>query len=289
MTTIEWTDVTWNPVTGCTKISPGCKHCYAEQLHAMRHRAHLNGHAMPQQYAEPFERVQCWPNRLEIPLGWRAPRLCFVNSMSDLFHEDVPFDFISQILFRMTLTPHITYQVLTKRASRMLEYFTGERWKAYGTIAEMYTWPLPNLWLGVSVECKKYLGRIDILRQVPASVHMVSFEPLLEDLTDRGAQEVNLRGIGWAIVGGESGRRKDVRPFEISWANHLRIQCKEQGVPFFMKQWGSDARSAGQPIAYHDPKGGDPAEWPPHLRLREFPKPYPGHQVVRMARKKVAA
>jgi protein gp37 len=294
-TTIEWTDETWNPVTGCTKISPGCRVCYAKALHDMRHKAYLAGKKIPEQYAEPFERVQCWPSRLEIPLRWRSPRLCFVNSMADLFHEDVPFDFISQILFRMTLTPHITYQALTKRAGRMLEYFTGEQWKTHGTIAD--TWPLPNFWLGVSVESKKYLGRIDTLRQVPAAVRMVSFEPLLEDLG-----EVNLQGIGWAIVGGCSGRGAD--PMHASWARYLVAQCDEQGVPVFVKQMGSrpfdwadfipkywpkTTEHEGVFLKLRDSKGGDPAEWPETLRRREFPRPYPGHQVVRMQRKMVAA
>jgi protein gp37 len=316
-TTIEWTDETWNPVTGCTKTSPGCRLCYAKALHDMRHKAHLNGKAMPRQYDEPFERVQCWPNRLEIPLSWKAPRLCFVNSMSDLFHEDVPFDFISQVLFRMTLTPQHTYQALTKRALRMLEYFTGERWKTQGSIAEMWRWPLPNFWPGVSVEKKKYLGRIDTLRQVPAAVRMVSFEPLLEDLG-----EVNLQGIGWAIIGGMSGPRSQLDPMHVAWVRYLIQQCDEQGVPVFVKQmgglpcdwadyipkfWpkgtrygaglvskclttrrrpaagmGDWANRAGTFILLNDPKGGDPAEWPEDLRRREFPKPYPGHQMVRM-------
>jgi len=315
-TTIEWTDETWNPVTGCTKVSPGCRLCYAKQLHDMRHQAHLNGKRMPAQYHEPFERVQCWPNRLAIPLGWRAPRLCFVNSMSDLFHEDVPFDFISQVLLRMALTPQHTYQVLTKRPLRMLEYFQSdfhhrvtEAQRTFASVTDPSSHrdlagndgtnlakdsrspclcgsvvkdPLPNLWPGVSVEKKKYLGRLDVLRQVPAAVRKVSFEPLLEDLG-----EVDLQGIGWAIVGGESGR--GARPFEINWANNLRIQCKEQQVPFFLKQWGSDARSAGEQIAYRDSKGGDLTEWPAHLRVREFPKPYPGHQVVRKANRQPSA
>jgi protein gp37 len=159
MTTIEWTDETWNPVTGCTKISPGCRLCYAKALHDMRHKAFLNGKKMPVQYDEAFELVQCWPDRLEIPLAWRAPRLCFVNSMSDLFHEQVPFPFISDVLYTVAMTQHITYQALTKRANRMLAYFSGFALKslaprlpqasAYRGPAEAWRWPLPNLWPGV--------------------------------------------------------------------------------------------------------------------------------------------
>lgn len=292
MTTIEWTDETWNPVTGCTKTSPGCRLCYAKALHDMRHKAFLNGKKMPVQYDEAFEFVQCWPDRLEIPLAWRAPRLCFVNSMSDLFHENVPFDFISDVLYTAAMTPHITYQVLTKRANRMLAYFSGFALKslaprlphasAYRGPAEAWRWPLPNLWPGVSVESGKYLGRIDVLRQVPAAVRMISFEPLLEDLG-----KVNLQGIGWAIVGGESGR--DARPMQPDWVRALRDQCAAQGVPFFFKQWGewgpgTDFRSGARERMGKNKAGAllDGREW------REFPKPYPGHQVVRMQRKVAA-
>jgi protein gp37 len=280
-TTIEWTDETWNPVTGCSKVSPGCRLCYAKVLHDMRHQAHLNGRKMPAQYHEPFEHVQCWPNRLGIPLGWRRPRLCFVNSMSDLFHRDVPAAFIERVFKVMANCPQHTFQILTKRSTRLF-------------CQRVLRVPLPNVWLGVSVESKKYLARIDDLRQVPAAVRMVSFEPLLEDL-----EEVNLQGIGWAIVGGESGR--DARPMHPDWVRSLRDQCIAQGVPFFFKQWGEwlppgcdgspDVRlqhlNASDDFVRVGKKHAgrllDTREW------REFPKPYPGHEVVRKASRQLSA
>lgn len=318
MTTIEWTDETWNPVTGCDRISPGCAHCYAKALHDMRHQAFLNGVKMPPQYSVPFETVQCHPERLEIPRHWRSPRLCFINSMADLFHEEVPFEFVAGVLYTVSSTRHVTYQALTKRADRMLEFFLSDYWKLYGTTLR---WSLPNFWPGVSVESKRYLPRLDALRQVPAPVRMVSFEPLLEDLGT-----VNLDGIGWAILGFESGRK--ARPGHIAWIRSLIEQCDAAGVPVFVKQtgrypvdwsdfidkhWPRRTRRIGrtglhphssevgrlmcsvcQGTTLHllDPKGGNPNEWPEELRRREFPKPYPGHQVVRLAsskKRKVAA
>jgi protein gp37 len=315
-TTIEWTDETWNPVTGCSRISPGCKRCYAKALHDMRHQAFLNGKDMPAQYSVPFEVVQCHPDRLEIPLHWRAPRLCFVNSMADLFHEDVPFAFIASVLYTVACTRRITYQALTKRADRMLEFFTSDYWKLYN---ESLRWEIPNFWPGVSVESKRYLSRLDQLRQIPAAVRMVSFGPLLEDLGT-----VNLQGIGWAIAEGETG--KGARPMHPDWVRSLRDQCIAAGVPFFFKQWGDwgsyqerehprDGRlvmecftregailgAAGGGKGMLDPgwreKGGaymlrvgkkhsgavlDGREW------REFPKPYPGHEVIRLQRQRKA-
>jgi protein gp37 len=288
-TTIEWTDETWNPVTGCDRISPGCAHCYAKSLHDMRHRAHLNGKRMPLQYHEPFEHVHCWPERLEIPLHWRAPRLCFVNSGADIFHEDVDFPFLGMIYAHMAIAHWHTFQFLTKRPERMLEWYSEAPkhpnfFRVAAGRSACLPWPLPNVWPGVSVESKKYLYRLDLLRQVPAPVRMVSFEPLLEDLGT-----VNLDGIGWAIVGGESGVAG--RPFNLAWAESLRDQCKAADVPFFMKQVGSfPVRDRPEKITWQlgDRKGGDPSEWPEGLRVREFPKPYPGHQVVRLARRKAA-
>ena len=301
-TTIEWTDETWNPVTGCDKISPGCKHCYAKALHDMRHRAFLNGKKMPEQYHVPFEKVQCWHARLDIPLHWRAPRMVFVNSMSDLFHEDVPEEFIRAVFTVMRNAQQHSFQVLTKRAARMLE-IVGT-WQRNGLILrEGHGCVLPNVWPGVSVESKKYLPRLDYLRETPATLRMVSFEPLLEDLG-----KVNLEGIGWAIVGGESG--KDARPMHPDWARSLRDQCLTAGVPFFFKQWGEwemPIRSEhngggiflrpdgvwGQQGDWWDGKAAamnrvgkkaagallDGREW------REFPKSYPGHQVIRLQRR----
>lgn len=287
-TTIEWTDETWNPVTGCDKISPGCTRCYAKALHDMRHQAFLNGKKMPAQYAHPFERVQFHPQRLEIPLRWRAPRLCFVNSGADLFHEDVCRQMLALIYAHMYLAGGITFQALTKRPERMLDWYRGtpETDVAEALVATTgqhkftWRWPLLNFWPGVSVESKKYLYRLDLLRQVPAPVRMVSFEPQLEDLG-----EVNLQGIGWAIAGGESGR--GARPCHPDWVRSLRDQCAAAGVPFFFKQWGEWAPGDGDEMLREGKKQAgallDGRAW------REFPKPYPGHEVIRLQRKAAAA
>jgi protein gp37 len=272
-TTIEWTDETWNPVTGCDRISPGCAHCYAKALHDMRHQAFLNGKKMPAQYSVPFETVKCWPERLEIPLRWRKPRRCFVNSMSDLFHEDVDFPFLALVYAHMALAEQHTFQFLTKRPDRMLRWYgeapkhpmffelgTGKRFTLATNLAggsvpfickkvNTMLWPLPNVWPGVSVESRRYLPRLDALRQVPAAVRMVSFEPLLEDLGT-----VNLQGIGWAIAGGESG--PGARPVHPDWVRSLRDQCIAQGVPFFFKQWGEWAPHSEPPDRHGDYHGG---------------------------------
>ena len=311
-TGIEWTDETWNPVTGCERISPGCAHCYAKTLHDMRHKAYLKGSDVPEQYSEPFEVVKCHADRLDTPLHWRAARMCFVNSMSDLFHHDVPFDFIGLSYATMAIAKHITFQILTKRAERMLEFYrfiasSGRKSFKNSMTGEAIPWPLPNVWPGVSVENKRHLFRLDLLRQVPAPVRMVSFEPLLEDLTDEGTLEVNLQGIGWGIVGGESG--DGARDAHVAWMRYLIEQCDAQGVPPFVKQVGArpvdwaDFRNRwplGKPrliadghflsyVDLRDRKGGDPEEWPEELRRREFPKPYPGHEVVRLKSKEAAA
>jgi protein gp37 len=304
VTTIEWTDETWNPVTGCERISPGCAHCYAKALHDMRHKAHQRGSDVPEQYSEPFEVVKCWPARLDIPLHWRAPRMCFVNSMSDLFHEDVPDAFILEVFRAMKKANRHTYQILTKRAERM-KTFMSRLGQEDGVLFldHLMGGMLPHLnhvWPGVSVESKKYLYRLDLLRQVPAPVRMVSFEPLLEDLG-----EVNLQGIGWAIVGGESGDK--ARSMHVAWARYLVEQCDAAGVPVFVKQmgarptdwadfwkrWPIGADGSRKPriiadghfptyIDLRDRKGGDPEEWPEELRRREFPRPYGGHEVIRL-------
>lgn len=209
---IEWTEQTWNPITGCTKVSPGCKHCYAEtmahRLKAMGARGYENGFAL-----------SLMPERLSQPLKRKRPTTYFVNSMSDLFHEGVPDEYIDKIVDVIRLTPWHTYQVLTKRAWRLPEYFANR--------------DVPkNLWLGVSVEDKKYgVPRIEELRKVSAEVRFLSAEPLLEDIG-----ELNLQGIHWVIVGGESGKKS--RPMKPSWANSIRKQCESQDVAFFFKQWG---------------------------------------------------
>ncbi len=213
---IEWTDATWNPVTGCDKVSPGCKHCYAERfstrLQAMGHPRYANGN-----------RVSLHWDMVETPLHWRKPRLIFVNSMSDLFHERVPDDFIVRVLETARDAGRHTFQVLTKRSERLREF-------------KDLRWP-DNVWLGVSVESKDYLGRIDDLRTVPAKVRFVSFEPLLGPVSSPCFDD-----IGWVIVGGESGPHS--RPMEAEWARAVRDRCIEAGVAFFFKQWGGTRRQA---------------------------------------------
>ncbi len=210
---IEWTEQTWNPTTGCTKISPGCKYCYAEtmarRLEAMGASGYENGFALT-----------LHPERLQQPLKRRKPTLYFVNSMSDLFHEEVPDSFIDQVFSVMRKSPHHTYQILTKRADRLPEYFAGRDCPE-------------NVWLGVSVEDREYgLPRIEHLRKVDAKVRFLSVEPLLEDLG-----KLDLRGIHWVIVGGESGPK--ARPMAPEWVENVRRQALEAGVAFFFKQWGT--------------------------------------------------
>lgn len=213
---IEWTDATWNPVRGCTKISPGCKNCYAETF-AERFRG-VPGH--------PFEQgfdLRLVPDKLGDPFRWRTPRMIFVNSMSDLFHEDVPTDYIVAVARVMLQTAWHTYQVLTKRAGRLADMLRCEL---------SFVARAPNIWWGVSVEDRKYgVPRIDQIRRAPASVRFLSIEPLLEDVGT-----LNLNGISWVIVGGESGHGS--RPMEPSWVRSIRDQCSHARVPFFFKQWG---------------------------------------------------
>lgn len=209
---IEWTEQTWNPTVGCTKISPGCKHCYAEsmamRLQAMGTRGYENG----------FQ-LTLLPNRLDEPIRRKVPTVYFVNSMSDVFHEDVPFDYIEKIFNTIAKTPQHTYQILTKRADRLAEFFAQRSVPS-------------NAWLGVSVEDQKYgLPRIDHLRTVDTKIRFLSIEPLLEDLG-----EINLTDIHWVIVGGESGPK--ARPMQKEWVDDIRVQCEEAEVAFFFKQWG---------------------------------------------------
>lgn len=209
---IEWTEQTWNPTVGCTKISAGCKNCYAEtmarRLKAMGTPGYENGFAL-----------QLLPQRLEDPVKRKKPTTYFVNSMSDLFHERIPDTYIDQVFDVIARTPHHTYQILTKRAARMARYFRGK-------VAPR------NAWMGVSVENKKHgVPRIAHLRTVPAHIRFLSVEPLLEDV---GALDLN--DIHWVIVGGESGPK--ARPMKQEWADAVRHQCEEQRVAFFFKQWG---------------------------------------------------
>jgi len=210
-TSIEWTDSTWNPVTGCTKISAGCRHCYAER---MSRRLHAMGHP---RYANGFE-VTLHEDVLDLPLHWTKPRMIFVNSMSDLFHRDVPLHFIRRVFDTMRESPQHIFQVLTKRAERLAR------------IADKLEWS-PNIWAGVTVEARSYVSRIDSLRQVPAAVRFVSLEPLLEPI-----RRLPLNGIQWVIVGGESG--PGARPIRPEWVRSVCAHCLAAGTPFFFKQWG---------------------------------------------------
>ena len=213
---IEWTDATWNPVRGCTKVSPGCKHCYAE-VFAERFRG-VRGHP----YEQGFD-LRLVPEKITEPFRWKRRRTVFVNSMSDLFQDDVPTEYIEAVAGVMVDTPWHTYQVLTKRADRMRRALEGPLREAAASA---------NIWWGVSVEDRKYgLPRMDALRAAPASVRFVSIEPLLEDIGD-----VDFAGIEWAIVGGESGH--GARPLEPDWVRSIRRQCRKAGVSFFFKQWG---------------------------------------------------
>jgi protein gp37 len=213
---IEWTDATWNPVRGCTKVSPGCKHCYAETF-AERFRG-VPGHP----FGFGFD-LRLVPEKLAEPLRWRTPRMVFVNSMSDLFHEGVPIDYLVAVARVMTQANWHTYQVLTKRADRLAEVLSRDL--AFAAAA-------PNIWWGVSVEDRKHgVPRIEHLLCAPAQVRFLSVEPLLEDI---GA--LDLSEIDWVIVGGESG--PGARAMAPSWVRNVRDQCKDSRVPFFFKQWG---------------------------------------------------
>ena len=215
---IEWTEATWNPVTGCSKVSPGCAHCYAETF-AERWRG-TPGHP----YEQGFD-LKLWPARLQQPLRWTRPRMIFVNSMSDLFHEDIPIDFIEEVFDVMALADHHTFQILTKRHERLDE------------LANVLHWP-DNVWMGVSIENRRFVGRADVLRNVPAAVRFISAEPLLGPLEGLG-----LEGIDWLIAGGESGPRH--RPVREAWVCELRDRCQAEGVAFFFKQWGGFRSKTG--------------------------------------------
>lgn len=218
--TIEWTEATWNPTTGCDKISPGCKHCYAETL-----SRRLQAMGQPN-YKNGFE-LTLHPRMLELPIHWKKPQTIFVNSMSDLFHKDVPLVFIKQVFEVMRRAHWHRFQVLTKRAERVAELDSQLMWS-------------PNVWMGVSVESQSYVGRIDDLRRTSAHVRFLSLEPLLGPLP-----ALDLRGIGWVIVGGESGA--GARPMDPAWVLDLRDQCRRAHVPFFFKQWGgTNKKKAGR-------------------------------------------
>jgi protein gp37 len=219
---IEWTDATWNPVRGCSKVSPGCKHCYAETF-AERWRG-VKGHP----YEQGFD-LRLVPEKLSEPLKWAKPKMVFVNSMSDLFHKDVPDEYIKTVLEVMQKANWHTYQVLTKRPERMLKLFSRNDFQTLSTLS--------HIWWGVSVEDKAYgIPRIALLKKAKVTVRFLSIEPLLENLG-----KVYLDNIDWVIVGGESG--PGARPLEKEWVSSIQKQCKESKVPFFFKQWGGVQKS----------------------------------------------
>ncbi|HEU01325.1 MAG TPA: phage Gp37/Gp68 family protein [Aurantimonas coralicida] len=319
---IEWTDDTWNPVTGCTKVSPGCAHCYAERVAAR---------LWPTQYppveftyhdptissqvsdlrVRKFIDVQVHPDRLDQPLRWTRPRRIFVCSMSDLFHEDVPDEFIDQVFAVMALSPRHTFQVLTKRAERMLQWFEDSgrsaveatmlypQFKRWRTPSYCANWPLPNVWLGVSVENQATADeRIPLLLETPAALRFLSCEPLLgpidlknvKDGTVDALDGIDFEDVGdirttewptssrfgdvdWVIVGGESGPK--ARRCRVDWVEGLIRQCREASVPCFVKQLGADPRTSIDQVPDFAPlvshRGSDPDEWPPELRVREYP------------------
>lgn len=294
---IEWTQATWNPVTGCDRISPACDHCYAltlaKRLKAMG-QPHYQTDGHPRTSGPGFG-VATHPEALTVPLGWRRPRLIFVNSMSDLFHARVPDVFIAQVFAVMATAGHHTFQVLTKRPGRMVRLLNGDAFPKevfdlaaarYG--ADVLTWPMPNLWVGTSVETQRYADqRIPKLLATPAAIRFLSCEPLLGPLDLRPwlpparqavaafAHQLRRAGgrptIDWVIAGGESG--PGARPMRLDWVRGLRDQCQAAGVAFFCKQLGSCwARNHRA-----DPKGGDPARWPEDLRVRAFPAAHRGN------------
>jgi protein gp37 len=212
-TGIEWTDKTWNPTTGCDKVSPGCLHCYAEDLTKR----------FPNGFPNGFN-LTLHPDRLQQPLKWKKPSKIFVNSMSDLFHEKVPLDFIQEVFKVIEATPRHTYQILTKRPARLVELAPSLQFHK-------------NIWLGVSVENQNYVHRVDLLRQIPVNVRFLSCEPLL------GSLRLNLENIHWVIVGGESGQKH--RPMNIEWAKDIRDQCQRAKVAFFFKQVGGRTPKSG--------------------------------------------
>jgi protein gp37 len=290
---IQWTDATWNPTTGCTKISPGCSNCYIERTPAFR--------IAWRRFERGATDLRLHENRLDQPLHWRKPRRVFVNSLSDLFHESVPDTFIARVFETMALSARHTFQILTKRPQRMLALVP--------TFATQHTapngsgWPLPNVWLGVSVENQHFADeRIPLLLQTPAAVRFISAEPLLgsvlldngsnswlsctSTLTDEQYEALSpreqadhccceqfdefgdhFRGLDWVIVGGESGPQS--RAFDVAWARSIVRQCHTAAVPVFVKQLGANAIGTD---SLRDKKGGDPNEWPADLRVREFPR-----------------
>lgn len=227
---IEWTDASWNPISGCKILSPGCTNCYAMRMGA---RLQAMGHESYEGVTRKSGKRHIWTGRLhlneaalEVPLHWRSPRKVFVNSMSDLFQDGVPDEFIARVWSVMEIASQHTFQILTKRPENMLRVLTQNALPL-----------LPNVWLGTSVESREYSSRIAVLRRVPAAVRFISFEPLLDRIG-----KVNLKGIHWAIVGGESG--PGARPMQEDWVKEIHTQCERQQVIFFFKQWGGRNKKA---------------------------------------------
>jgi protein gp37 len=291
-TGIEWTDATWNPVTGCTKVSQGCKHCYAERVFPRAYKWQMvvsRGVTKPRQFTD----IALHPERLNQPIRWARPRRIFVNSMSDLFHEDIPDSFVVDVFAVMALAPRHTFQVLTKRPERMLAWMTanahgdsimGRAWQMLGHLPKYAhegimgrQWPLQNVWLGVSCEDQATADeRIPLLLQTPAAVRWISAEPLLGPVS-LGAYLPGTRiadfnippPLQWVVVGGESG--PGARPMHPQWARDIRDRCAAAGVPFLFKQWGEwspqlrsyahDAMTFPTTMKYHDWATGDRSEW----------------------------
>lgn len=294
-TGIQWTaaddgtpGMTWNPVVGCKRVSAGCDHCYAFDLHDKRHIAWKRGRwdSAPVQYHQPFSTVQLMPARLADPLHWRMPKRVFVNSMSDLFHESVPEEFIWRVWEVMLRTPQHTYQILTKRPERMRDLLTRRE-------------PLPNVWLGVSVENQQTADeRIPLLLQTPAAVRFLSCEPLLGPVDIErylvksrpyapafgcDAQAVaphDAPRLHWVIIGGESGSH--ARPMDLEWARSLIRQCRSPMVSAFVSPFVKQLGTVwAREHHAHDHHGGDLSEWPVDLRIREFPANTKGWLVVK--------
>lgn len=304
-TSIEWTDCTWNPTRGCSRVSEGCRNCYAEKIAGRFSKGDLDNHNNGDQPFHGFAvltpsgprwtgNVGLIEEKLSEPLHRRNPRRVFVNSMSDLFHEALSDEAIDRVFAVMALCPQHTFQVLTKRAARMLDWARLPRprhrestwWEEWRCLVRsekhlahapsLPAWPLPNVWLGVSVEDQKTADeRIPLLLQTPAAVRFVSYEPALGPVNFRsffrGRMGSNI-GLDWIIVGGETG--PGARPFDVQWARTTIEQCKSAGVACFAKQLGANPihpiRSVRLKLS--DPKGGNWGEWPADLRVREFPK-----------------
>jgi protein gp37 len=266
MTGIQWTDATWNPTTGCDRISPGCDNCYAL---TMARRLKGMGQAKYQNDGNPVTSgpgfgLTTHTDVLTEPLRWKKPRRVFVNSMSDLFHARVPVDFIRAAWEVMQITPQHTYQILTKRPERLARVLD----QVHATLG--LTEPLPNVWLGTSIENGDYARRADALRQAPAAIRFISAEPLIG-----GLPNLDLTGIDWLIIGGESGA--GARPLSTAWVHDLLHACQQTGTAPFVKQlgsvWARDTDWGGKTVHAHgDTKGGDPQYWPSHLRHRTYPQ-----------------